>query len=159
MWNFGKIVVFVSGTVAIIFGLLFRLMPEHQEVFRHLFFTSVAIGSIPFLILLFGCVIWLVESNLFFLYDLVRQIRSWRYWQKERNWGYVFTVPGVISFIAMLCFNGPEIVNGQPKASFGLALLWAVGTFIFLGLGWLINHWPTSTRNRIVRDWSLLDSK
>lgn len=146
LWNLYKNVFFVAMGVAVISGIFFRLLPEHQETWGNIGRVSLAIGLIPLGAILMAIVfIWIRDS-----------IERMDECPRERIWGYVFTFPGFIGLMLLVCMDGPDVVRAQAETDARLVIILAVVSFALLGTGWLINHFPTT--KRIVRDWSQYDS-
>ena len=146
LWNIYKSVFFVAMGVAVACGILFRLMPEYQETWGTIGRVSLAIGVIPL------CAV-LIPMFLIWILDFIERIDGWL---KKRNWGHIFTLPGAIGLILLVCLDGPDVVRAQAETDTRLVIILAVVSFALLGTGWFINHFPI--QNRIVRDWSIYDS-
>ena len=67
-------------------------------------------------------------------------------WPQERSWGHIFTVVGAIGFILLICSDGSDMVRAHQENSLSTIITLAVSSFGFVGLGWLVNHWPRQRR-------------
>lgn len=141
-WNLYKIVFFVSMGIACVCGVLFNALPQYQSTLSVIAQLSLFIGIGPLLPIIITYAVMTIYGHCEAMAD----------WPKARNWGHIFTFPGGIGLILLMCMDGPDVVRAHQETDIHLVVIWAVVTFGLLGLGWFINHVPTS--NRIVRDWS-----
>lgn len=144
LWNVYKKVFFVAMGVAVVCGILFRMLPEHQDILGMIARISLAVGWVP----LCG-----ILAVLFFSW-IRDSIANMEEWPRARSWGHIFTIPGMIGLMLLMCMDGPDVVRAHQETDIKVAMIWAATTFGLLGLGWFINHVPTSSAVRIDRNWN-----
>ena len=150
-WNFLKSCFFIGLTVAVLGGIAITILPEQREMISIVIKSALVTGLLPI-----GLVIgvWLMALTLLVGQGTLQEMAGW---VKERSWGHIFTVPGIFGLILMMCMNGPDIVRAHQETDPDLVMIWGLVSFGLLGIGWFINHFPTSTC--IVRNWSQGDSQ
>lgn len=148
LWKSYKVVFFVAMSIAAACGILFLLVPEYLDVLGMIATISLAVGIIPLLgIIAVMFFIWACDS-----------IEKMGEWTKKRNWGYVFTFPGAVGLMLLVCLDGPDVIRAHAETDTRIVIFLVVITLALLGTGWLINHFPSPSPTRIVRDWSQYDS-
>jgi len=79
-------------------------------------------------------------------------------WKQARNWGHVFTAPGIIGMLLLMMADGPDMVRAGQQNSMTTITVLMVVMIAFFAVGWFINHFPTQpTPVRLRRDWDQYD--